>query len=53
MKQYLKKTKLWKSIFRHYFTDTPRTRLQRVFGNVFLHLHPVRVPKDAIRIVYT
>ncbi len=53
MKQYLKKTKLWKSIFRHDFADTPRTRLQRVFGNVFLHLHPVRVPKDALRIVYT
>jgi len=52
-KQNLKKTKIWKSIFRHDFTDTPRTRLQRVFGNVFLHLHPVRIPKDAIRIVYT
>jgi len=53
LKQYVKKTKLWKSIFRHDFADTPRTRLQRVFGNVFLHLHPVRIPKDAIRIVYT
>ncbi len=53
LKQYVKKTKLWKSIFRHDFTDTPRTRLQRVFGNVFLHLHPVRVPKDAIRVSYT
>ena len=53
MTQDLKKTKIWKSIFRHDFSDTPRTRLQRVFGNVFLHLHPVRVPKDAIRIVYT
>ncbi|HEX9780728.1 MAG TPA: cytochrome b N-terminal domain-containing protein [bacterium] len=51
--QWLKKTKLWKSIFRHDFTDTPRTRLQRVFGNVFLHLHPVRIPKDAIRVTYT
>ena len=53
IKPYLKKTKLWKSIFRHDFTDSPRTRLQRVFGNVFLHLHPVRVPKDALRIPYT
>jgi quinol-cytochrome oxidoreductase complex cytochrome b subunit len=51
--QYLKKTKIWKSIFRHDFTDTPRTRLQRIFGNVFLHLHPVRVAKDAIRVTYT
>ncbi|MBI2104782.1 MAG: cytochrome b N-terminal domain-containing protein [Candidatus Omnitrophica bacterium] len=53
VKQYLKKTKVWKSIFRHDFTDTPRTRLLRVFGNVFLHLHPVRIAKDAIRVTYT
>ena len=53
LKQYVKKTKLWKSVFRHDFTDTPRTRLQRIFGNVFLHLQPVRVPKDAIRVTYT
>lgn len=50
---WVKKTKLWKSIFRHDFTDTPRTRLVRVFGNVFLHLQPVRVPKDALRVSYT
>ncbi len=53
LKQSLKKTKIWKSIFRHDFSDTPRTRLLRIFGNVFLHLHPVRIAKDAIRIPYT
>ncbi|MBI2884853.1 MAG: cytochrome b N-terminal domain-containing protein [Candidatus Omnitrophica bacterium] len=51
--QWFKKSKLWKSIFRHDFSDTPRTRLQRVFGNVFLHLHPVRTPKDALKVTYT
>ena len=51
--QTLKKTKIWKSIFRHDFADTPRTRLQQVFGNVFLHLHPVRVAKDSLRVTYT
>jgi len=49
----VKKTKIWKSVFRHDFADTPRTRLQRIFGNVFLHLHPVRIAKDAIRVTYT
>ena len=49
----IKKTKMWKSIFRHDFADSPRTRLQRVFGNVFLHLHPVRIAKDALRVTYT
>ncbi len=53
VKQTVKKTKIWKSIFRHDFTDSPRTRLQRIFGNVFLHLQPVRVAKDAIRVTYT
>jgi len=53
LKQHLKKTKIWKSVFRHDFTDTPRTRLQRIFGNVFLHLHPVRIAKDALRVTYT
>ncbi|MBI3996165.1 MAG: cytochrome b N-terminal domain-containing protein [Candidatus Omnitrophica bacterium] len=53
LKPYLKKTKIWKSIFRHDFSDTPRTRLLRIFGNVFLHLQPVRVAKDAIRVTYT
>ncbi len=53
LNQHVKKTKIWKSIFRHDFLDTPRTRLQRIFGNVFLHLHPVRVPKDAMRVTYT
>ena len=53
LKQYVKKTKIWKSIFRHDFTDTPRTRLQRIFGNVFLHLHPVRIAKDALKVTYT
>ena len=53
LKSYVKKTKIWKSIFRHDFADSPRTRLQRVFGNVFLHLHPVRIAKDALRITYT
>ena len=51
--KYVTKTKLWKSIFRHDFADSPRTRLQRVFGNVFLHLHPVRVAKDSLKITYT
>jgi len=53
IKQYLKKTKIWRSIFRHDFQDTPRTRLQRIFGNVFLHLHPVRIAQDALKVTYT
>jgi len=53
LKKRIMQSKIWKSIFRHDFSDTPRTRLQRIFGNVFLHLHPVRIPKDAIKITYS
>ena len=47
-------TQLWKSIFRvkHERTD-PRTRALGVLANVFLHLHPARVNRDAVRYSYT
>jgi quinol-cytochrome oxidoreductase complex cytochrome b subunit len=44
---------LWKSIFR---TGVPNTRAQRMMGvlnSVFLHLHPVRLPKHAVKVKYT
>jgi cytochrome b6 len=50
----LRKTQLWKSIFRveHTRTDT-RTRALGVLSNVFLHLHPARINRDAVRYGYT
>jgi cytochrome b6 len=49
-----KKTALWKSVFRvkHTRTDT-RTRALAVVSNVFLHLHPARINRDAVRYSYT
>ncbi len=48
------RTQLWKSIFRvkHTRNDT-RTRALAVVSNVFLHLHPGRVNRDAVRYSYT
>ena len=46
-------SQIWKSIFR---TGVPVTRRQRMMGvlnNVFLHLHPVRLPKHAVKLKYT
>ena len=46
-------SQVWKSIFR---TGVPVTRRQRMMGvlnSVFLHLHPVRLPKHAVKIKYT
>ena len=49
----LKKTALYKSIFRHSYQDTQRNRALQIVDNVFLHLHPVRVSRHATDIGYT
>ena len=47
------KTQLYKSIFRVKHDETPRSRSLGVLSNVFLHLHPARVNRDAVRYSYT
>jgi len=41
------------SIFRHKHDDTPRNRALGVLSNVFLHLHPAKINRDAVRYSYT
>jgi quinol-cytochrome oxidoreductase complex cytochrome b subunit len=48
-----KKTQLWKSIIRHKLDDSPRNRALAVLTNVFLHLHPAKVNRDAVRFGFT
>src|SRR6266496_59716 len=47
-------TQLWKSIFRvsHDRSD-PRNRSLSVLSNVFLHLHPAKINRDAVRYGFT
>ena len=40
---------MWQSVFRHGAPTTPRTRSLVVVSNFFLHLHPVSLPKRALR----
>src|SRR5271165_2753507 len=47
------KTQVYTSIFRHKHDDTPRNRALGVLSNVFLHLHPARINRDAVRYSYT
>jgi quinol-cytochrome oxidoreductase complex cytochrome b subunit len=47
------KTALYKSIFRVKHDDTPRSRALGVLTNVFLHLHPAKINRDAVRYSYT
>jgi quinol-cytochrome oxidoreductase complex cytochrome b subunit len=49
----IRKTQLWRSVFRHGYPDTPRNRTLAVLSNVFLHLHPVKVRRSGIRLSYT
>ncbi len=47
------KTQLFKSIFRVKHDDTERNRALGILTNVFLHLHPAKVNRDAVRYSYT
>ncbi len=47
------RTQLWRSIFRHAYPDTQRTRALVVVSNVFLHLHPAKVRANGLRVTYT
>ncbi len=47
------KTQLYKSIFRVKHDDTERSRALGVLTNVFLHLHPAKINRDAVRYSFT
>ncbi len=46
-------SQLWKSIIRSGVPRSRRQRMYAVLGNVFLHLHPVRLPKHAVKLKFT
>ncbi len=46
-------SQLYRSIFRHNWTDSARNRALEVTSNAFLHLHPITIPRHAIRVCYT
>jgi cytochrome b6 len=45
----LRRTRVWKSIFRRGPARTNRTRSLAVFGNLFLHVLPVKVREKSLR----
>lgn len=47
------KTDLWKSVLRVKHDETPRSRALGVLSNVFLHLHPAKINRDAVSYSYT
>jgi cytochrome b6 len=47
------KTQLYRSIFRVKHDEQPRNRALSVLSNVFFHLHPAKVNRDAVRYNFT
>ncbi|PIQ99277.1 MAG: cytochrome B6 [Nitrospinae bacterium CG11_big_fil_rev_8_21_14_0_20_45_15] len=46
-------SQVWTSSFRHGYADTPRNRVLQIASNVWLHLHPVKMHRHALRIKFT
>lgn len=53
VKEEIKEGQVWKSVFRHKLDDSHRNRSLAVLSNVFLHLHPARINRDAVRYNFT
>ncbi len=49
----IRRSQLWKSIFRHPAPVDRRNRVLVVLTNLVLHLHPVSIPKHAVQLGFT
>lgn len=47
---WIRGTRVWKSVFRHGPIRTNRTRSLAIFGNLFLHAVPVKVRESSLRV---
>ena len=50
---FIRNSQVWKSIFRHPAPRDRRNRVVVMLTNVFLHLHPAKINRDAVRYSYT
>lgn len=53
LQDYVARSQVWRSVFRVGIPTTDRKRALAVLGNVFLHLHPVKVRTSGVRLRYT
>ena len=53
LKKKVVESQLWRSMFRHDYLDTPRNRVLQIMANVWLHLHPPKIRRHAIKIRFT
>jgi quinol-cytochrome oxidoreductase complex cytochrome b subunit len=53
VRRALTENRVFKSIFRTGYPSTPRNQALIMFNNVFLHLHPVRIRRESLKVTYT
>ena len=53
MDQSIRRSAVWRSLFRQPYPRDERSRAYAVMNNVFLHIHPVRVRQHAVKFAYT
>src|SRR3990172_5185628 len=53
LKKNILESQVWRSMFRHDYADTPRNRTLQIMSNVWMHLHPPKIRRHAIRIRFT
>ena len=49
----IRRSAMWRSLFRQPYPRDERSRAYAVMNNVFLHIHPVRVRQHAVKFAYT
>jgi len=49
----LTSSQIYRSVLRHGYADSVRNRALEVTGNVFLHLHPISIPRPALKVGFT
>ena len=53
IKNEIVESQIFKSVFRHGYPDNDLDRAYAIFSSVFLHIHPVKVRRSALRMRYT
>ena len=49
----IRRSAVWRSLFRQAYPRDERSRAMAVMNNVFLHIHPVRLRQHAVKFAYT
>jgi len=53
LKERIVRSQIWRSVFRTEFPRTARGQSEAVFHNFWLHIHPVKVPREVLKWTHT